>query len=104
MPKRTIILASTEKRLDGLQFTYEALISLAQKINDGNKLHRSHVKALPFFNYEYGVRAWVTIPDPGGPAILFVEGRLNPDVEKCVEAFPGTTSFVVCLLPLETAG
>lgn len=97
--KTTVILATTEERIDGVKFSIEGLLSLAATINKSNE--RGAPKLLTFFDpWPYEVRAWVGHPIPGGPAVLYAEGYLRREVVKAAtEDHPGQHVFVCSLLP-----
>lgn len=102
--KVTVVLATTEPRVDGVQFAIEDMISHAESINasngyDGSGSGRPN-KVLPFFlGHPYSVKAWVSHPEPGGPAVLYAEGQLTDAVERSLSANPHQHTFVCAVLP-----
>jgi hypothetical protein len=101
MPKHQVVLADTAPRPDGSRFTHEELLEISRKINASSATHRSHPNPLPFFDPGYQVKAWVTTPTPGGPAVLYAEGYPSAEVKKSIDAMGGEFTFVVSVVRKE---
>lgn len=87
----TIILATTERRFDGQQFTVEQLLATADYLNQwGERKYNKATCPLPqFAGYPSHLRAWVTTPEPGGPAVLYVQGWAAHEYESAMVAARG---------------
>lgn len=89
--KITIILATTERRFDGRQYAIEQLLDAALYLNQwGEREYNKAPSPLPqFLGYPHDLRAWVTTPQPGGPAVLYVQGWATHEYEKALIAARG---------------
>jgi hypothetical protein len=98
--KATLALATTEERWDGTKFTHEELLGWSDHINKWGKVEYNREPVpLPYFcGYPNTLRSWVTIPKPGGPAVLFVEGQLEKSFEKAFFAY-GSETLKRVMLP-----
>lgn len=82
----TIVLASTAPGHDGRSYTTDELLAVAAYLNLwGKGTYNNAPSPLPQFDgYPYCLRAWVSIPTPGGPSTLCVSGSLTCDFARAV--------------------